>query len=258
MFGKHFYHQRTRRAVAMFGRLFNDIYVIRKDSTGQIHSQMKVPLSYATRDKTLVRINEQADLVEGQRVAIKLPRMSFEITGVAYDAARALQKVNQYGKSGTANTKRTKIKQYVPYIMNFQLNVFAKTQDDALQVVEQIIPYFSPQYTLTLKPFDDYTDIKEDVPVTLTGVTFSDDYEGAMETRRTIIYTMDFEMKVNFYGPLNEGDIIRKTTLKLDTKTAGITDSDVATITITPSPVNVSPDSDYGFTITTDYYNDSA
>jgi hypothetical protein len=127
--------------------------------------------------------------------------MSFEIVAMQYDATRQLPKMNFCSKEGDTDTASTRTKLYSPspYNINFQLNIYAKSQDDALQVVEQILPYFTPHYTLTVNPLSDFDDVKEDTPVTLQGVTFSDDYEAVLEARRTIIYTLDFEMKINLY-----------------------------------------------------------
>ena len=121
-----------------------------------------------------------------------------------------------------------------------------------MQVVEQIIPFFSPQYTLTIKPLVDFPTIKEDVPLVLNGISFSDDYEGAVESRRTIIYTLDFEMKISFYGGSATGNIIRKAIVDIYQIKNGMQDSDefVESIRVTPDPANATADSDYGFTTT--------
>ena len=247
MFGNYYYHERIRRSVAIFGKLFNDIYVLRKDSSGNVISTVKVPLAYAPRQKYLDRIREQDDLITGQRVALKLPRLSFEIVSMNYDPARQLQKTTNFTQAGALSSSRAKLNAYVPYNISFQLNVYAKTQDDALQIVEQVLPYFNPQYNLTIKPLDAYPNIKEDVPITLSGVDFADDYEGPVEARRTIIYTMTFEMKVNFYGPVSDQNVITKAIPKIDLDSEGLADSDYLTITVTPTPTGVSADSDYGF-----------
>jgi len=249
MFGTHFYHRRVRKSVAVFGSLFNNIYVLRKNSSGNVISSVKVPLSYAPKDKFIERVREVPDLREDTRVAIKLPRMSFEIIAFDYDAQRQLQKTNAYSRQGSANTAREKFFVPVPYNINFQLNVYAKTQDDALQIVEQIVPYFNPQYTLTVKPFDKFPSIKEDTPVILNGITFSDDFEGSQEQRRTIIYTLDFTMKIQFHGPNSTTDIIRQVDVNLGIKGGGLNDSDVLTerIRVVPNPTDVNPDSDFGF-----------
>ena len=142
------------------------------------------------------------------------------------------------------------------------LNAYAKTQDDALQIVEQILPFFSPQYTLTIKPLADFPELKEDVPITITGVTFSDDFEGSLEQRRTIIYTLDFEMKVNFYGPIAEKGIIRSAITNIFDQQSGLLDSDqkIERITITPNPSGIIglADSDFGFTTDITFMGDSS
>jgi len=259
MFGTYFYHQRVKKSVALFGSMFNNIYILRKNSAGDGISTVKVPLSYAPKRKYIERLLENPNLDTDSKVAIKLPRMSFEIISMTYDPTRQLSKINNYSRSST-NASKTKFYAPVPYTISFQLNIYAKTQDDALQVVEQVLPYFSPQYTLTVKPLAGFDTILEDVPVILQSVTFSDDYEGALEARRSIIYTLDFEMKINFYGPTNTGEIIRQADLNLGMMNIGMNDSDVLTerIRVVPDPFSVSPDSDYGFTTIITTLADSA
>ena len=250
MFGTYFYHKRVRSAVSVFGSLFNNLFVLRKNSAGETISQVKVPLSYAPKRNFISRLEamnsgEQAE----RRVAIKLPRMSFEITSITYDNTRQLNKMNSLNKvlSGSV-VSRQKIFSHTPYNINFDLNIYAKSQDDALQIVEQIFPFFTPQYTVTVKPFSNIADLTEDVPITLTSTNFSDDFEGAIEQRRTIIYTLSFEMKVNFYGPLNTSKIIREVSNNLFIMDSSQDSGDyLKTIQITPTPSGVSADSDYGF-----------
>jgi hypothetical protein len=254
MFGGHFYHSKTKKAVALFGRLFNNIYVVRQNSAGAVISQLRVPLAYAPRQKYLERIRENPDLVNDTQVAIKLPRMSFEIVSLTYDAQRQLAKVGNFttnSSTGEVN-KRQKFFNPVPYSINFQLNAYAKSQDDALQIVEQILPTFNPQYALTIKPFAaEYPDFKEDVQIIIQGVSFSDDFEGAMEQRRTIIYSLDFEMKISYHGPIADTSIIRDARAKIFDINAGLRDSDIGleTIVVTPNPADVIglDDSTFGF-----------
>lgn len=256
MFGGHFYHEKTRKAVALFGKLFNNLYVLRKNSSGAVVSQVKVPLSYAPKSKYLERIRENPDLTTDTKVAIKLPRMSFEITAYSYDNQRQLTKTSAYTQFGPDAGSRNKFLTDVPYVISFQLNIYAKTQDDALQIVEQILPTFNPQYSVTMKPFADYPDIKEDIPITILGVSFADDFEGEVGARRTLIYTIDFEMRVRYQGAINSGKIIRDARTKLFDIGAGLADSDIRleTIQVTPDSdgVNILGDSDFGFTTT--YY----
>ena len=249
MMGSHFYHKRVRTCVAVFGSMFNDLHVLRTDSGGKVLSQVKVPLSYAPKRSFIERLEEMTNGEEAERrVAIKLPRMSFEITSIAYDATRQLPKVNGFGGIVSSdNGSQRKMYVGVPYNVSFSLSVYAKSQDDALQVVEQIIPYFAPQYTLTVKPFADQPDIKEDVPIVLTGLDFQDDFEGPVEQRRTIIYTLNFDMKVNFYGPELTSPIIREVNTNLGVINQDDEGGVLEIINTTPDPIDVSPDGDYGF-----------
>ena len=254
MFGTNFYHKRVRTAVSVFGSLFNNLYVIRKNSSNEVISQAKVPLSYAPKRNFLQRIQDMNNGEDAERrVAIKLPRMSFEITQMTYDAERQLPKTNNIS-TAIANSinSRQKLFTSTPYNISFQLNVYAKSQDDALQIVEQVLPFFTPQYTVTVKPFSDIATLTEDVPITLTGVQMQDDFEGAIEQRRTIVYSLDFDMKIAFHGPLNDGKIIRDVRNEFFIIGAGLADSDeyLQTLKVTPNPISVSMDSDYGFTET--------
>lgn len=217
-------------------------------------SQVKVPLAYAPKRKFIERLKgrERNDLEQLEMVAITLPRMSFEQIGINYDPSRQLPKTNSCIVAGTSASNRGKIYTKTPYNIQFQLNIYSKNHDEALQVVEQIIPYFTPSYTLTIKPLDDYPQIKDDVPLVLNAVSFTDDYEGVEEQRRTIIYTLDFEMKIDFYGPQTTGKIIETAMVDLYDIDASLTDSDQpwSEITVTTNPSPVGPDSDYTFVTT--------
>jgi hypothetical protein len=252
MLNQHFYHEKIRKCVAVFGTLFNNIYVMRKNSSGATISQLKVPLSYAPKQKFLERIRETENLSD-EKLAIKLPRMSFEMSALYFDPSRQLPKTNNFSRLvSTNNGVRTKFFTAVPYIINFQLNILAKANEDAVQILEQIIPFFNPSYTITMKPFADYNDITEDVPISLIGLSFSDDYEGQLENRRTIIYTLDFEIKTQFFGPISDSKIIRKAIVDLkDSDTATLIDH-FERITVVPNPtsLNIIADSDFNTTTT--------
>jgi len=256
MFGTYFYHEKTRKAVALFGRLFNNLYVMRTNSSGQVINQIKLPLAYAPKEKYLDRIRESTDLQNGgEIVAIKLPRASFEITGITYDTSRQLTKTSNFNQPGSTLLKRTKVYSPVPYTISFQLNIYAKSHDDSLQVVEQILPTFNPQYTLTIKPFPNkFPNFVEDIPIILTSVDFTDDYDGSMQSRRSIIYTLNFDMKVQYYGPVdNESAIINEVNTEFFFMEAGTDDSDISVQGMrvradsSGAGIGVSPDSDYGF-----------
>ena len=149
MLGTQFYHETIRKVIIAFGTLFNDISLVRKDNNGTITQTMKVPLAYGPREKFLVRLREDADLTK--QVAITLPRIGFEIQNLSYDSVRKLSRVQKFKKVKGTETKQLDT-QYmpVPYNLDIELYVMAKQSDDALQVVEQILPYFQPDYTLTI------------------------------------------------------------------------------------------------------------
>ena len=209
MFGNYFYWQSIRRTVAVFGTLFNNIEVVRKDGSGKVLNISRVPLAYGPRQKFISRI-EQASTYDTERIAIKLPRMSFEITNVSYEVANKMQKMH-YEKF-KSDEKDKSVKDYaigpVFYNMGIELNIYAKNQDDGLQILEQILPFFQPQYTVTVKELKEST--VSDYPFTLQSVNLEDNYEGDYETRRAIIYTLTFETKVRFYGDVRTHSLIKK------------------------------------------------
>lgn len=210
MFFDYFYHQSIRKTVAVFGTLFNNLTVVRKDSSGKVLKIDRVPLAYGPKQKFLSRI-DQAESYNDPRIAIKLPRMSFEITSFSYDSATKLNK-NTTTRYNSSEGKEKSTGDYavgpVMYNMGIQLSVYTKTQDDVLQLLEQIIPYFQPQYTVTVKELND--SVSSDYPFVLTAVSFEDVYEGDYESRRAIIYTLDFETKVRFYGDRRHHPLIKK------------------------------------------------
>jgi|TARA_B110000908_G_C10250453_1_gene451669 hypothetical protein len=201
--GVHFYNQTLKKSVAVFGTIFNNIKIVRKGT-----SETRVPLAYGPRSKFLARIQQDTSL-EDQKLAIKLPRMSFEITSIDRDSVSALNKSNVklFNKPGTELSKSV-LRQSVPYKLGMQLNILAKTQDEALQIFEQILPTFVPEYTVAIRDMEGDGNTV-DVPITLTNTSFEDDYENDFTTRRTIIYTLDFEMKVRFTGRVVTKPVIR-------------------------------------------------
>lgn len=207
---QYFYNATVRKTVAVFGSLFNNIYT-GKTVSGKLTQVARVPISYGPRERFLVRL-ENADNVNDADVAVKLPRMSFEIMSISYDAQAALNRnnVRTFPLDGN-NSERVIVRQAAPYIIGMQLSILTDNQDTGLQIVEQILPNFQPEYTLAVKDMEG-PGTKTDVPIILTGVTLSDDYEGDFEaSRRQIIYTLDFSIKVKFVG-----SIVQKTKIIKD------------------------------------------
>jgi hypothetical protein len=241
MFGGHFYHGTIRKIVSVFGTLFNNINVVRKDGSGNVVNITRVPLAYGPRQKFLARIDEQPNL-DADKVAIKLPRMSFEISGLIYDTAIKTNRTYTIPLDQITNNNtsiKDVVRNYAPYRLSFQLSIIAKNQDDALQCLEQILPHFQPEYTVTIKDLDTYTNTT-DVPFVLTGVTMSDEYDGEFTQRRAIIYTLDFETKLRFYGPVTQKKVIKAMDIDLGARSIGIQKTKSVVV-----PENASPTSQY-------------
>jgi len=254
MLGTYYYHEIVRKTIISFGTLFNEIFIRHKDSGGDTFSEMKVPLAYGPSQKFLARLEQQADL--NKPVAITLPRMSFEMTSIQYDSARKLGVTQTFKASDGANLK--KVFMPVPYNIGFELNILAKLNDDALQIVEQILPYFQPSFNLTLDLVSSIGE-KRDVPIVLDSMNFQDDYEGDFSTRRALIYTLGFTAKTYLFGPVpssSEG-IIKKVQVDVATDTNTRTAKREMRYTVEPNPVTAGPDDDFGFSETTSFFSDS-
>ena len=197
MLGTYFYHEILRKTVISFGTLFNDIHIRHKDQTGKSISNMKVALAYGPMQKFLARIEQQADL--NRATALTLPRMSFEMTTISYDATRKASITQTFKASDGSNLR--KVFMPVPYNIGFELNILVKLNDDALQIVEQILPFFQPSFNLTVDLVSVIGE-KRDISVVLDNISFQDDYEGDFSTRRALIYTLNFTAKTFLFGPV--------------------------------------------------------
>lgn len=235
----HFYHETIRRTVIAFGSIFNDIDVRRTDGSGQVVQSLKVPLAYGPKQKFLARLYENPSLTNTHQLT--LPRMGFEISGFNYDSQRKVNKLNVRKTVGATASKLKRQYTSVPYNLNFSLFIMAKNQEDALQIVEQILPFFTPAYTVTINAVPEMG-IKDDFPLILEGLTYEDDYEGDFATRRSIIYTMSFTVKMNFYGPVKQQGIIK--TVQADAflenraLTIGASTGPTSRLTTTPNPTS--------------------
>lgn len=212
---EYFYNDIFRKTIIGFGSLFNNIEIQKTTETGQVTSIIKVPLAYGPTQKFLARINENPTL--DRSIQISLPRMSFELMGIRYDSARKATQTQTFISSTVSDSSDIR-KTYlpVPYNLEFQLSIFTKLNDDMLQIVEQILPYFQPAYTLSLNLIDIIGE-KRDVPIILESISMDDDYEGDFTKRRALIYTLTFTAKTYLFGPTSSTskDIIKKSTLNL-------------------------------------------
>ena len=206
MLGTYTYNKIIRKCVIGFGTLFNNIECRKEKSDGSVYSTMKVPLAYGPRQKFLARLEQQADL--NQKVAITVPRLSFEMTGISYDSARKLAPTTLTYKGDDANAVK---KQFtpVPYNIDFELNVISKTNDEALEILEQILPVFQPSYQITIKMVDAMNDFR-DVPIVLNSINYSDDYEGTFDDKKITLVSLQFTVKAYIFGPVGTQAPIKK------------------------------------------------
>lgn len=210
---EYFYHEILRRTIVSFGSLFNNISIKHTNSSDEVVSVIKVPLAYGPTQKFLARLEQVPNL--NAPVQMTLPRMSFEFTGLNYDPGRKVTTTQTFLSANTSDkTNPRKSYMPVPYNMAFELSVMAKLNDDMLQIVEQILPYFQPAYTLSVDLVDTIGE-KRDIPIVLEGISMQDDYEGDYSTRRALIYTFRFTAKTYLFGPVADvsKDIIQKVSI---------------------------------------------
>lgn len=208
MLGSHFYNETIRRNIIAFGTLFNNIELKKLDpSTGNVLEVEKVPLAYGPKNKFLTRLEQNPDVAN--KVAITLPRIYFEMQGLDYDSQRKTPPTQKYKTIIADNGDEVKT-QYVPvpYNFDFEMGVIAKSQDEALQIVEQILPYFQPSFSVTINFIPDM-DEKRDVPIVLQNISYEDEWDDSFLNRRYIVYTLRFSMKSYLYGPYSNSGIIR-------------------------------------------------
>lgn len=207
MFGQTFYHKTIRKYVTYFGTLFNEIYITR-DTTGTASdNSIRVPITYGPTQKTLARLDADPDL--NRPAAIVLPRLSFELNGLSYSGARKLTTINKgHIKIDATRDERLKyVYNPVPYDLNFSLYVMVKNAEDGTKILEQILPYFTPEWTSTLNLIPEL-EVKMDIPVVINNVSVQDTYEGPVESDRLIIWTLDFTMLGYLFGPVKKTGII--------------------------------------------------
>jgi len=256
MLGQQFYHETMRKVVVAFGTIFNNINIVRTNSSGEIIQSMKVPLAYGPKQKFLTRLREDPNL--NKKVALTLPRIGFEISGISYDASRKLNSIQKFKKTNNSEDGKTLSSQYmpVPYNMYFELVVMAKQSDDALQIVEQILPFFQPDYTITLND-NSAMGTTRDVPIILSNVTYTDEYEGSFEDRRVLTYSLSFTAKFYLYGPVTDQKVIKQVQVDQYTDLPVNAPKREQRYTVTPSPVSADADDNFGFNETASFFEDA-
>jgi len=239
MFGKYFYNKNIRNIVILFGTLFNDINIQRSQNNTLIQD-LKVPIAYGPAQKYLAKIEQGSTDDEDFRIGISLPRMSFEITSMVYDNARKLQTTQQI-KSLDPNSTDKLLSTYTPVPYNYEvdLSIMVLNSDDGAQILEQILPYFTPEFQVTMNEMKTLG-IKRDIPIILNSMTSEDDYEGDFLTRRTLVHTLSFTIQGHIYKPVSEQGIIREVDVNAGTFTSEF-DTKLINIDIKPSPTDLEP-----------------
>jgi|TARA_Y100000289_G_scaffold33506_1_gene33152 hypothetical protein len=213
---EYFYHEILRKTIISFGTLFNNITIQKKDASDTDFSVMKIPLAYGPTQKFLARLDQNLN----KSTAISLPRMSFEFTGLTYDSSRKVTTTQKIAvKDPDTKKKVDKVFTPVPYNMQFELSIMSKLNDDALQIVEQILPYFQPAFNLSVELVQTIKE-KRDIPIVLENITMQDDYEGDYSTRRVLLYTLRFTAKTYLFGPVTRVEPIKQATLSYYTDNA--------------------------------------
>lgn len=209
MFGSTWHHDTLRKYVILFGTLFNNIWITRDNSAGESVQTMKVPLSYGPKEKFLARVDANPSL--SNKVGIVLPRISFEMTSFTYDSERKLNTLNKIYKQPTNNgTDDSVAYQYmpVPYNITFEMSIMVKNAEDGTRIIEQILPYFTPDWTASVNLIPEVNGTF-DIPIILNDVNVTDSYEGSFEERRAIIWNLSFTMKGYIFGPTKKSGLIK-------------------------------------------------
>jgi len=237
--------------------MFNNIQIVRKNNSGTVIQTMKVPLAYGPKQKFLTRLDQDPSL--SSATSITLPRLGFEIGNLSYDPIRKMNRVQKFKKVKGSSSNSNKLDtQYmpVPYNMSITLYAMAKNSDDALQIVEQILPFFQPDYTLTINDMSDMG-IKKDVPIILNSVDYEDSYQGDFVARRAIIYTMSFSTKFFLYGPVTSSKVIKTVQVDQYSNLPDVSPTREQRYTVTPNPITADADDDFGFNETTSFFEDA-
>ena len=219
MLGTYSYHEIIRRTIIAFGTLFNTIDIKHKTQDGRNHSVVRVPVAYGPTEKFLARVEQKPD--PRKRVSITLPRIAFELSSINYDNSRkvsTMQTFKTVTKDGSKLAK--KIFMPVPYNLGFRLSIMSQYNEDALQILEQILPFFQPSFNLTVDLVSSIGE-KRDIPMILDNITFDDNYDSGFEEKRVIVHTLDFTAKSYIFGPIADSTegLIKRVQVDYSTQT---------------------------------------
>lgn len=246
----HFYHRIIRKIVVSFGTIFNDIQLVRYTRDGRTETErFKVPLSYGSKEKYLTRITSDPNL--NKSVQVVVPRISFELTGMSYDSSRKqMTTLKNFASANSSTTINTQFAP-IPYNFDFSLSIYVRNTEDGTQILEQILPFFTPDFNVTVD-FIPEMNQKYDLPIILNTVNTTTDYEGDMMTTRLITWDLEFTVKSYVWPSVSLGKVIRQSNTNIyisqDPKNYIETGNTLLTeIKTTPTPPNAEPDEEFGF-----------
>lgn len=251
-----FYHQHIKKAIIAFGTLFANIQIDRKNSSGDIVQSLQVPLAYSTKQKFLSRIRQIPDATTRGEVAITLPRMGFEIQQFLYDPSRKVSQIQRNKAIGVGDDVNKARSAYVstPYNMSLSLYIFCKHQEDGLQIVEQILPHFNPDFNVTINELPELG-VKRDLKITLDSIQYDDEYDGEYSARQSLIWTLNFTMRINFFGDVSKSEMIKTVITQLYTE-ADMTDIRVKQLIRPKNPTTDLADTTLGPADTYEFIDD--
>ena len=257
MFGNYFYNESMRRMTIGFGQIFNNIQIKRKNDAGKVIQTIRVPLAYGPKEKFLVRLDQQSSL-NNREFAITLPRMGFEISSIAYDPTRKLTRIQKFKQVKSGKDGKVLDFNYtpVPYNISYNLYSFTASAEAGLQIIEQILPFFQPDFTVTINAIPTLN-IKRDIPIILNSVNYEDTYSGDFTTRRAVIYTLNFTAKTYLFGPSTSQKVIKTVQTDQYSDTDTVNKARESRIIVVPDPTTADADDDFGFTTTIDFFEDS-
>jgi len=255
---KPFYHKTFRKAVTSFAKVFLDIHVIRYLKNGDEERRIKVPLTYGPKEKYIYKTLQDPEL--DKAIKFILPRMAFQITSVTYIPERKKNQTNMVRRNEEGLEEKF-VYTSTPYMIGMSLSIISKTQSDAQQIVEQILPFFRPEYTISINALPEL-ELKDDVPIVLKNITTQYDFDGDWQQQRNLIWTLDFEFPLNFYGPITSSKLIKQTQTDVGIPSGDISKESIAK---TPRvfrekleivPLTANKDDDYDILNTIEYFDD--
>lgn len=208
-------NQSIRKLVVAFGSLFDELYVTRKNDTTGTVENIKVPITFASKEKFLRRLESNSSITDKVKTQLNLPYMSFELAGVAYDRGRKRNKLKIASTYDSATDITSKTFSETPIEVNFRVYFYSRSLEEILQIIEQVLPTFNPEFNVRINFNDVFTNIN--VPISYGELRISDDHEGNLGSRRVMICTMTFSATSFIFNEIKSSNPATSTTFRITT-----------------------------------------